>query len=61
MKWVNRGVRVLKIQTVNVLSVLECFARFRDAMKCMEVKIMVLEPKMTSLITNCTLKLPTML
>lgn len=59
MQLVNRGVRVPKMQKVNVLSDFKCFPRFKDAMQAMEVQIMALKIRMKSLITKCTLKLLT--
>ena len=50
-----------KIQNVNDLSVLECFLRFWDAMRVMEVKIRVLEPRMKPLSTKSAPKLPSAL
>ena len=42
MKWVKRGVKVPKMQKLNVLSDFECFPRFWDAVKPMEEYIRVL-------------------
>ncbi len=58
MQWVNKGVRVPKMQILSVLSDLECFLRSWDAMQGVEVKIRVIEPRMKHLINKCILKLP---
>ena len=47
------------MQKMTVLSYFECFPRFWDAMKPMEMQIRVLESRMKPIITKCTLKLPT--
>ena len=50
-----------KMQKMNVLIDFECFSKFWDAMKPMEVQNRVIEPRMKPLITKCTLKLPSVL
>ena len=57
---IKRCVRGTNMQSVNDLIIFTYFLGFRDAMKSMSMQFMVLEDKMKSLITKCTLKLPTM-